>query len=1325
MPWFPPGDADRSVPVAPRRLRRLNHVFEDACDRTPSAIAVECGSELLTYEQLERRANQLAHQLTDFGAGVGARVAILLERSPETYVALLAVLKAGAAFVPIDPASPAERIGYITEDAGVDLVLTSSAFTEDLASLGTTPWFELDTSAADVAAQPAGRLELEIAHRDPAAYIIYTSGSTGRPKGVEVAQSSICNFLDIVPTVYDVRSTDRVYQGMTISFDFSIEEIWPTWAVGATVVAGPTDSRRLGGELADFLDDRAITVLYCVPTLLATIPRELPGLRSILVGGEACPRELVERWGRPWRRILNTYGPTEATVTATWCELVPGRLVTIGRPLPTYSVVILDEDRYPVADGEVGEICIGGPGVARGYVGRPDLTADRFLSHPFAGGTGRLYRTGDLGRITEDGEIEYLGRADSEVKIRGHRVDLGEIESVLLEDPAVASSVVALVSVSDVEQLAAFMVLRSGTPVDHAELIERLHGEAHTRLPDYMVPMFVDVVDELPMMPSGKVDRARLPAPSGRRLAVTTGPVIAASSERERELRALWAELLGLAVPDLSIDANFFTDLGGHSLAAAQLVSLLRERGVDAGLGLRDIYEHPSVRALADHLGPSGPGLPNGAAAQPVPARAPQSVPDRRVAGAGTVQALFLLFVLLVVTLPVSIVYRMHHGEPSVAALVDLLISTVPTYLLVRWVLPVVLARPLSAGIRPGRYPLWGGTYLRLWMVEHLIMLSPMPVLSGSPLMAPFLRALGAKVGSDCHIGTSAVSYPAMVTIGDGASIGYNTDIRPWHVADGWVLVEPVTVGAHSFVAANCVLESGATVGTGSLLGEQSVLSRGRHLPDGQRWIGSPPIEVPVLDTTVEAMVRRGPGPRWSTGLMVACAGALAALELIAIGTIVPSLVLVWAVLLQFGMIAGLLATLVSGPVYVLSVCLAVAGGKRLVLPNLKPGLHDANSGLGIRKWFADKLFEMSLNYTNSLYATLYTAPWLRLLGARVGRGAEVSTAAHIDPDLLTIGAESFVADMATLGGSTFCNGRMSFERTEVGSRAFVGNAAVLPSGTRTGDGSLVGVLTVPPVEGIPPGSSWLGSPAIYLPTRQDSGDYREEETFRPTRKLIAHRLWIEFFRITLPPTVIGVSLYVYLLGLSQLARSTSMPVTIVSAPFLAVATALGVVLYVSAVKRNMVGAYRPRVEPLWARFVRRSEFATGMYEAAAVPVLLSQLTGTPFLVLALRSFGADIGKRAWIGTTYLTEFDLVHIGANAVIGTGVSLQTHLFEDRVMKMSTVTVGNGATVGTRSIVLYDAAVGDGAELDALSLLMKGEQLPPNSRWHGIPAQAVRP
>ncbi|MGW0042063.1 Pls/PosA family non-ribosomal peptide synthetase [Rhodococcus sp. NPDC003348] len=1311
------------------RPRRLEHVFETACDRTPHATALLCEEAAFTYADLEWRANQLAHHLINVGAGVGARVAILLERSPHTYVALLAVLKAGAAFVPIDPASPADRVDYITHDAGVDLVLTSASFAGLLEPLG-VPWTEIDGEADLIATQPVTRPTFEVAHRDPAAYIIYTSGSTGRPKGVEVAQSSICNFLDIVPTVYDVQPTDRVYQGMTISFDFSIEEIWPTWAVGATLVAGPTGAGRLGGELADFLEGNGVTVLYCVPTLLATIPRELPLLRNILVGGEACPRELVERWGRPGRRILNTYGPTEATVTATWCELVPGRPVTIGVPLPTYSCVILDEDRRVVPDGEVGELCIGGPGVARGYIGRPDLTADKFLDLPESGIAGRIYRTGDLARWTEYGEIEYLGRADSEVKIRGHRVDLGEIESVLLVDEDVASAVVSLVTVADVEQLASWVVLMPGTdagPLAVAALLARLDAETSRRLPDYMVPTFIDIVDELPMMPSGKVDRPRLPAPTGRRLSGPSGPVVAAGTDVEHDLRGLWADLLGLPAGEVSVEADFFTELGGHSLAAAQLVTRLRESGLHPSAGIRDVYANPTIRAMAGALPPGvGPHATGGGPPPPIPPverAGREPIGNAAVRRAGTVQALFVLVVLLVVTIPVSIVYRAHDGQPSFDALVDLLIATIPSYLGVRWVLPVIAIRPLSAGIRPGRYRLWGATYLRLWMVDHLMMLAPMPVLSGSPLMAPFLRALGARVGSDTHIGTSIVSFPALVDIGAGASIGTNTDIRPWRVAGGEVVVAPISVGDHAYVAANCVLDPGAAVGDGAMLGDQSVLADGASLPPGTRWTGSPPQRVRTLDPRVEAMAADEPAPGWAPMTLLLTAFGVVTLEALAIATIVPSLVLVWAVLLEYGMIASLLATLASGAVYVASVCAVVALGKKLILPSLPVGTFPAASTLGVKKWVTDKLFEMSLLYTNTLYATLYTVPWLRVLGARVGRGAEVSTVSHIDPDLLTIGEESFVADMASLGGSTYCNGRMTFAPTEVGTRAFIGNAAVLPSGMRTGDGSLVGVLTVPPAEGVPPDTSWLGNPAFYLPARQDSGEYSEQETFAPSSSVVAHRWWIEFFRIVLPPTVIGVSLYFYLLGLSLIARSSTLTWTILAAPGLALLTALGVVLFAAAVKSNLVGSYRPRVEPLWAKFVRRSEFATGMYESAAVPVLLNQLTGTPFLPMILRWFGAGMGKRVWIGTTYLTEFDLVRVGDDAEIGAGVSLQTHLFEDRVMKMSTVTVGAGATVGTRAVVLYDAIVGPHAELGALSLLMKGDELPADTRWEGIPAQAV--
>ncbi|WP_020519214.1 Pls/PosA family non-ribosomal peptide synthetase [Catelliglobosispora koreensis] len=1306
--------------TSPSPASRMHQVFEASCDRDPAAIALECAGEPITYVELDVQANRLAHHLRGLGIGDGSRVAILLHRAVATYVALLGIGKAGAAFVPIDPESPPDRVAYITGDSQVDLLITTSDLAAELPELN-APVIALDQCSAELAALPGERPSISGGLDDPTAYIIYTSGSSGRPKGVEVAQSSICNFLSIVPEIYDVQPSDRVYQGMTIAFDFSIEEIWPTWAVGATLVAGPTDSRRLGAELADFLESENITVLYCVPTLLATIPRDLPLVRNLLVGGEACQGQLVERWSKPGRKILNTYGPTEATVTAIWCELLPGRPVVIGRPLPTYSVVILDEQRQLVPDGEVGEICIGGPGVARGYVGRPELTADRFIEHALAPPGGKLYRTGDLGRLTADGEIEYLGRADAEVKIRGHRVDLGEIESVILDDPQVSKAVVALMPRPDLpdapRELSAYLV-RKGDGDDEL-LFARLSEALRNRLPAYMVPCYLDIVTELPTMPSGKIDRNRLCAPSGRRLLRTSGPVVPPENVWEEKVLAVWAEAFGIEEEALSVEANFFTDLSGHSLLAARAVSLLRERRLGGQPALRDIYRHPTVRQLAAHFAATADKPETAAAPRPQPLRHD----SRRIARAGAGQAIVIYLLALIVTLPVSYVYTWNDGDVSVGVLAELMTAILISYLFVRWVVPLLLVRPLAAGIRPGKYPLWGLTYVRIWAVNLLLTVGPLPVFSGSPLMATYLRLLGAKVGRRTSIATSAISLPSMLEVGADASIGYGASLRPWRVEDGWVHVGRITVGAGAFVGANAVLEPGATIGVGAALGEQSVLGHGETVPDGARWSGSPPSPATELSPVVESMLTsRGQLRGWRLRHVTAALLSLVGLEIVAIGMILPSVALVWWALLTWGVLAGLIATLLAGPVYIVTVCAVVAIGKRMVLPHAPVGIHPVRSGVGVRKWITDKLFEFSLTFTNSLYSTLYTVPWLRLLGARVGRGAEVSTAAHLDPDLLILGPESFVADMASVGAATYANGRVAFLPTEVGSRAFVGNAAVVPAGTKLGDGSLVGVGTLPPA-GVPAGTSWLGSPAMHLPVRQSSGSFSEAQTFRPARKAVAQRLFIEFFRVTLPASLLGVSFYLYLLVLSSIVRGRDLLLPAFVSPLVAMATGVAVIACCAAIKRNVAGTYRPRVEPLWSPFVRRTEFVTGMYEAAAVPAGAGLLTGTPFLPPVLRWFGAKVGRRTWIGTTYLTEFDLVVIGDDAAVGVEVSLQTHLFEDRVMKMSVVTIGSGAAVGTRAIVLYDAVVGDDVALSSLSLVMKGEHLIAGTRWRGIPAQGL--
>jgi amino acid adenylation domain-containing protein len=432
---------------------RLDHLFEEKVDDLrqhgqDDRLAVDAVDGAFTYAQLEARANRLARHLVRRGVRSGDRVGLLFDHALDAYTGMLATLKLNAAYVPLEPGFPADRIAYVCQDAGVHTVLTRSFHLEALDAVAADV-VVLDAEASAIAAQPSHRLgpAERGAPVDELAYVIYTSGARGRPKGVAIEHASICNFVRVAAEVYGITGEDRIYQGMTIAFDFSVEETWVPWMAGATLVPKPDERPLVGEELHEFLVDRQITALCCVPTLLATLEDELPALRFLLVSGEACPQDLIARWHRPGLRCLNVYGPPEATVTATWTTLDPVRGVTIGVPLPTYSVVILEPGSDQVVGrGGAGEICIGGIGLATGYLNRPDLTAQSFIADSIGlpnNPSGRIYRTGDLGRIDEDGTIEHLGRIDHRVKIRGYRFELPEIESVLMPHPGIATAVVS------------------------------------------------------------------------------------------------------------------------------------------------------------------------------------------------------------------------------------------------------------------------------------------------------------------------------------------------------------------------------------------------------------------------------------------------------------------------------------------------------------------------------------------------------------------------------------------------------------------------------------------------------------------------------------------------------------------------------------------------------------------------------------------------------------------------------------------------------------------------------------------------------------------
>ncbi|HTK09268.1 MAG TPA: Pls/PosA family non-ribosomal peptide synthetase [Ktedonobacteraceae bacterium] len=1297
----------------------LHDYFEMSCDKQPNATAIICGSSRLTYSELDRRANRLAHLLIARGIVEGDPIGIFLERSVDTYVALLGVLKAGAAFVPLDPSFPTDRVAFIAEDAGLQAFLTTSTLREKTSALPCLI-LELDQITEELADQSDARPQV---HIDSASlcYIIYTSGTTGRPKGVAVSHANITNFLRVVTPIYRVTRADRVYQGMTIAFDFSMEEIWPTWIAGATLVAGPTDSRRLGHGLAEFLIEQKITILYCVPTLLATIDTEIPSLRALMVGGEACPSDLVQRWSRPGRRMLNTYGPTETTVTATWCELVPGRPVTIGVPLPTYQIYILDDKLRLVEDGESGEICIGGPGVAIGYLNRPDLTESRFVPNPIWHAreiAPRLYRTGDLGRITRSKEIEYLGRIDTQVKIRGYRIELGEIEQVLREDQTVENAVVKPLEVNGVAQdLIGYLTLRSRMEATNIEqLRERLHAALRLRLPSYMVPSFIEVLAEFPLLAADKVNRAALPAPVLPRLGATT-LYIPPATRLESTLAVTWGQILGRE--RVSVEDDFFTDLGGHSLVAAQLISKLRQESRLQGLSIGDLYANPTIRNLAQFIEhevarPTTSTLPT----IQRPELRKHSTP--RVLSSGLVQLVAIYVLVFITVLPVL---GLRWAMDDTWRLVWLGVAEVVWLSLAGFLLPIVAGRLLMTGVRPGLYPLWGVTYLRWWLYRRILALSPIGLLAGTPLLPLHLRLLGAKIGSHCHLASIRIGLPMFVEIGEGVSIGYGAQLQPFEVQDGWLRLAPIHIGRGTFLGTNSVVLAGAWIGNNAFIAEQTLVPQDHVISTNESWSGSPGRRQEAIPSLLKFMTAKADGRRWPIPVLLGFVTGTIVLTVLAALMLVPSTVLVLLVAMRAGLYWGMASTLLAGPLFVFTTCTLVLIGKRIVMPHVEPGIYSLRSGFGVRKWMSDQLMAMSLGFTNTLYATLYLVPFLRMLGARIGRWAEVSTMGNLDPDMLRIGNESFVADIAVVAPAVFHHGSVALAPATIGDRSFVGNGALIPIATQIGDNSLIGVYSLPPAQQVDPGTSWLGSPAIFLPHRQESKSFDDALTYRPRRSLLAWRLFIEFFRVTLPATILAFTILLAFEAMFYFAPIISPLALLGLTPLLTLGIGVAATLLVIVLKWTIVGRYRPRVEPLWSVFVRRSELITALYEAVAVPSLVGLLTGTPWIAPLLRLFGAHIGRRVWMDTTYLTEFDLVEVGDDAAIGDTTSLQTHLFEDRVMKMSTVKIGAASSVGSRSVVLYDAEVGPGATLDSLSLAMKGETLPAGSRWRGIPARSI--
>ncbi|ASC71031.1 peptide synthetase [Halomicronema hongdechloris C2206] len=582
----------------------LHELFEAQVERTPEAVALVFEQQHLTYDELNRRANQLAHYLQGQGVGPETLVGVCLERSVAMVIALLGVLKAGGAYVPLDPTYPHERLAFMVQDAQVPLVLTHMALVDVLPN-GThtlclcleANWAAIATSDATNPSRPTASSHLS--------YVIYTSGSTGQPKGAMNTHQGVCNRLQWMQETYQLTQADRVLQKTPFSFDVSVWEFFWPLMTGASLAVAQPGGHQDSHYLAKFIAQEQVSVLHFVPSMLQVFLEELQlesyckSLRHVICSGEALPLKLHQHYFKRLEANLhNLYGPTEAAIDVTAWACDPHQVensVPIGRPIANTQVYVLDKAGQPTPIGVPGELHIGGVQLARGYYQRPELTAECFIPNPFSVEPGtRLYKTGDLVRYRADGILEYLGRIDHQVKIRGFRIEIGEIESVLSQHPTVSQTVIiARTSDHGDQQLVGYAVPRPEAALSTTELRRFLRG----KLPEYMVPATIMELEALPLTPNGKVDRRSLPMPETGRPELKVAYVIP-RTETEQAIAAIWRKVLN--VEKIGIHDNFF-DLGGHSLLMVQVHSQLSEL-FSSEISLIEMFKLPTISSLADYF---------------------------------------------------------------------------------------------------------------------------------------------------------------------------------------------------------------------------------------------------------------------------------------------------------------------------------------------------------------------------------------------------------------------------------------------------------------------------------------------------------------------------------------------------------------------------------------------------------------------------------------------------------------------------------------------------------------------------------------------------
>ncbi|MDV8002297.1 Pls/PosA family non-ribosomal peptide synthetase [Rhodococcus sp. IEGM 1408] len=1259
--------------------RTLIDVLGSAAERYPDAPCLDDGTRTLSYDEVWEQIHTSARWMHEQGVGAGDAVGIHMPSGGvDLYLAILATLAAGAAYVPVDVDDPAERAELVFGQAEVAAVFTADG---------------MRVTDPDRTVDPA-------LHRGPAGsddcWIIFTSGTTGLPKGVAVSHRSAAAFVDAESRIFLQGSPlgpgDRVLAGLSVAFDASCEEMWLAWAHGACLVPAPRSIVKSGIDLGPWLRERRITVISTVPTLASMWPDAmLADIRLVILGGEACPPELAARLAGDGREVWNTYGPTEATVVACAAPLGGPGEVSIGLPLDGWDLAVVDSSGHPVGYGETGELVIGGVGLAR-YLD-PAKDAEKYAPMETLGWE-RAYRSGDVVRLEPDG-LYFNGRVDDQVKIGGRRLELGEVDTAVSALPGVSAGSAA-VRKTDAGQavLVAYLVAEDPETFDLADAA----GILREHLPAGVVPRLA-VVEELPTRTSGKVDRAALPWP----LTQTS----AAESELDGTdawVAELWSYALGADVS--GVDEDFFA-LGGGSLAAAHVVVAVRERFPAVTVG--DIYDRSRLgdfAAFLDELRPE-------AAVEPRHVR-PVGRGAQFLQVVATIPLLTVKGLQWLTWLGIAGNLASYAGIPWARPVSWWVLGILAVLLLMpagRMVVTGVACRALMAGVTPGTYPRAGSVHLRLWAAERLVESTGAANLEGAGWLTPFARLLGAKIGHGVDMHTLP-PVTGLLTVGDRASIEPEVDLAGYWVDGDIVRVGALEIGEDAVVGARSTLMPGAVVGRGAHVEIGSAVVG--TVKAGKRYAGSPALKRGKRGSSWPA--EHAPHSRvWSLVYQVT-AVVLGAMPLVALGA---GLALVaWGV--RDAGTAGeliLQATLWSIPGALLALVLFAAMtlvSIRALSVGLAEGFHPVHSRIAWQAWCSERIMDASRNWLYPLYASMLTPLWLRALGAKIGRDVEASTVLLI-PSLTTVRDGAFLADDTMVAPYELGGGWMRLEQAQIGKRAFLGNSGIASAGRKVPARGLVAVLSSAPQKS-KKGTSWLGSPPQKLPrTVSDTNDAR---TYEPPRRLkVARGAW-ESLRLV--PVWLSFLLLLSVLVLMQGVHLQWGFLVAALTSGLALAYAGLVALFVSVLAKWLfVGRIRAGEQPLWSSFVWRNEVADSFVELLAAPWMARPATGTPILNVMLRMLGSRIGRGVWCESYWLPEADLISLGDGATVNRGCVLQTHLFHDRIMQIDRVTMEKGATLGCHCVTLPASSIGDGTTVGPASLVMRGDRIPAGTRWQGNP------